>query len=767
MKESDAARGAPAAASDAASQPGRGVPANTTPDLKRGAAPSGNSSAPTSPNRFSASGSRFTPSSLAAIQKVPAMELPSLATRYVAAIVFVAAALLLSVVARTFLEGEIFVLFWPAVIGAAVIGGVGPALLASLLSVLAADYFLIPPLHELSLGDVGDLVPFGVFLVTSLFVSSVASTLQTTRRRATEAANDNARLAAELELQAQELEQQLEESEALQEELEESSEELVERTAEAEAADQFSRGILESIADPFVVQDSKWRFRYINQAASEIFQASQNGDATSLKGKVVWEVFPNLVGTDFEREMRRAAELRVPVTFEAFHADRGEWSLMFCYPLPDGGLATQWKNITAIKKAEESAHYLARASETLSASLDYETTLAELAHIIVPELADWCAVDVIGDDGKVKQLAVAHVDPDKVRWAYELNKRYPPDSNAPTGVYNVLRTGKPEIYPEISDEMLVAGTVDEEHLRISRELGLRSAIVVPLIARERTLGALTLVSAESGRRYTQADLDLAMELARRAALAVDNARLHRAELEARRAAEAANLAKTQFLAVMSHELRTPLNAIAGYAELMRMGIRGPITPEQQADLDRIKRSQRSLLSLINDVLNYAKLEAGHIDFETTSIPVHEFLDDIEALVTPQLQGKGLSYEYAQCEDSLRVNADAEKMRQIVLNLLSNAIKFTPAGGKISIECETDEKALRIRVRDSGVGIPEDKIGAIFEPFIQLDRKLTSAQEGTGLGLAISRDLARAMGGDLRAESKLGEGSTFTLELPRG
>jgi len=695
------------------------------------------------------------------------MELPTLAVRYAAALVFVGAALLLSMTVATFLRWEVFVLFWPAVIGAAVFGGVGPAMLASVLSVLAADYFLIPPLHELTLVDVADVVPFGVFLVTSVLVSSVASKLQTTRRRATEAANDNARLAAEMERQAIELEQQLEESQALQEELEESSEELVERTAEAEAADQFSRGILESIADPFVVHDAKWRFRYINQAASEIFQGSQHGDTRSLTGKVVWDVFPNLVGTHFEREMRRAAELRAPVTFEAFYAERGEWSLMFCYPLPDGGLATQWKNITAIKKAEESAHYLARASETLSASLDYETTLAELAHLVVPEFADWCAVDIVGDDGKVKQLAVAHVDPDKVRWAYELNKLYPPDPNSPTGVYNVLRTGRAEIYPEISDEMLVAGTVDEEHLRISRELGLKSAIVVPLIARKRTLGALTLVSAESGRRYTQTDLDLAMELARRAALAVDNARLHQAELEARRAAEAANLAKTQFLAVMSHELRTPLNAIAGYAELMRMGIRGPITPEQQADLDRIKRSQRNLLSLINDVLNYAKLEAGHIEFDTTSIAVHEFLDDIEALVTPQLQGKGLTYEYAQCEDSLRVNADAEKMRQIVLNLLSNAIKFTPTGGKISIECETDENALRIRVRDSGVGIPEDKIGAIFEPFIQLDRKLTSAHEGTGLGLAISRDLARAMGGDLRAESKLGQGSTFTLELPRG
>jgi signal transduction histidine kinase len=440
--------------------------------------------------------------------------------------------------------------------------------------------------------------------------------------------------------------------------------------------------------------------------------------------------------------------------------------MVICYPLPDGGLATQWKDITAIKKAEESAHYLARASDALASSLDYETTLAELTRLIVPEFADWAAIDVVGEDGKPRQLAVAHVDPDKVRWAYELNKRYPPDPNAPTGVYNVLRTGKPELYSEIPEEMVSAGAIDEEHLNIIRELGLKSAIVVPLVAHERTLGAMTLVSTASGRRYTDADLDLAMELARRAALAVDNARVHKAELDARHAAEAANLAKTQFLAVMSHELRTPLNAIAGYAELMRMGIRGPVTTEQQADLDRIKRSQRNLLSLINDVLNYAKLEAGHIEFDTQPVLLHDFLDDIESLVTPQLQGKGLKYEYEKCDDTLSVLADAEKMRQIVLNLLSNAIKFTPAGGTISMECEADDGKVRIRVRDTGVGIPDDKIGAIFEPFVQLDRKLTSANEGTGLGLAISRDLARGMAGDLSVESTVGQGSVFSLELPR-
>ena len=158
--------------------------------------------------------------------------------------------------------------------------------------------------------------------------------------------------------------------------------------------------------------------------------------------------------------------------------------------------------------------------------------------------------------------------------------------------------------------------------------------------------------------------------------------------------------------------------------------------------------------------------AGHIEFDTQRVLLHDFLDDIESLVTPQLQGKGLKYDYEKCDDTLFVLADAEKMRQIVLNLLSNAVKFTPSGGTISMKCEVDDARVRIRVSDTGVGIPEDKIGAIFEPFVQLDRKLTSANEGTGLGLAISRDLARGMAGDLSVESKLGEGSTFSLELPR-
>ena len=205
-------------------------------------------------------------------------------------------------------------------------------------------------------------------------------------------------------------------------------------------------------------------------------------------------------------------------------------------------------------------------------------------------------------------------------------------------------------------------------------------MIVPLATPEKTLGAITIVSAESGRRFTEADLGFAMELARRAAFAVDNARHHYAELEARRAAEAANEAKTQFLAVMSHELRTPLNAIGGYAELLLLGIRGPLTADQTADLERIQRSQHNLLSLINDILNYAKLEAGHVVFDMAEVDLDSLLMELEPLVTPQLRSRQLSFAYSGSGAGLTAWADSEKVRQIMLNLLSNAIKFTEPGG---------------------------------------------------------------------------------------
>ena len=234
---------------------------------------------------------------------------------------------------------------------------------------------------------------------------------------------------------------------------------------------------------------------------------------------------------------------------------------------------------------------------------------------------------------------------------------------------------------------------------------------------------------------------------------------------ARGEAEAANEAKTSFLAVMSHELRTPLNAIGGYAELMEMGLHGAVTPEQLETLAKIRRSQRHLLGLINDLMNFARLETGHVSLQVKEISINETLAVLDALTEPQVAAKNIHYQRARCEPGLTAWADEEKTRQILINLVSNSIKFTAEGGTIAIACDADDDVIRFRVRDTGRGIAPEKLELIFEPFVQVNRQFTR-DEGVGLGLAISRDLARLMNGELTAESALGVGSTFTLTLPR-
>ena len=352
----------------------------------------------------------------------------------------------------------------------------------------------------------------------------------------------------------------------------------------------------------------------------------------------------------------------------------------------------------------------------------------------------------------------------------------------------------------VSDDVVTRFRASFDESLISRLKGLfgtsEGFLGVPLVVQGRVIGLLA-VMRKSTDDITADDEWLLSALAdqmaaplenaqlaakiQHAALLVENARLYESERAARRDAEVAraeadrrrteaedaNRAKSEFIANMSHELRTPLNAIAGYVELLELGLRGPVTEAQRDDLRRIHQNQRLLLGFINDVLNFAKLESGHVEFEMSNVPVHESLAAMEGLIMPQLLARSFQYEYVPVDPSVTVFADPEKMQQIVLNLLANAIKYTATGGTIRLSSAEDGDVVLITVRDSGRGIPAGKLERIFEPFVRIDTGYSRRTEGTGLGLAISRDLARAMRGDLTVESVLGQGSVFTLKLPKG
>ena len=463
-------------------------------------------------------------------------------------------------------------------------------------------------------------------------------------------------------------------------------------------------------------------------------------------------------------------------------------------------LEAERTTLAAAEEASRRVEFLGQATLGLYQSMDFESRLAQLAQFVVPTLCDWCAIDILGADGVFKRVAVAHSDPEKIALAKEFQERYPEDPDAPTSRRNVLETGEPVLVREITEEMIDAGARDETEAALVRGLGLTSFIIVPLIAGDAKLGTLTIVMAESGRRFDETELEFAMDLARRAALAIDNARTHEelrgktVELETRAAqlkqavhaletqteelmhsnrdlaqsqaeAQKANQAKMEFLAVMSHELRTPLNAINGYTDLMDMGIGGAVSDTQHDYLVRIKKSGTFLLGLINDVLNFARIDAAAVKIKQEPVQLEAILDASHMLVEPQMRARNIAYRWLPPHSTCVAVGDSEKIEQVILNLLTNALKFTDPGGEITLSCESRDGRARISVADTGRGIPASKLQSVFDPFVQLDRGASpDSQQGVGLGLAISRALARAMGGDLTAESEVGKGSVFTLEL---
>ena len=543
------------------------------------------------------------------------------------------------------------------------------------------------------------------------------------------------------------------------------------RAYEAERdAREFSAGILSSILDAFFALDPELRFLYVNERAVAMLRKP----ASELLGQRMWEVFPGAEHSEFGAAFERVLQSGTPETLEGYSNIVGSWIETRLYPSARG-LSVFFQDVSARRRSQETSAFLVEASRLLNASLDYETTLAALADAAVPRLGDWCAVDIRRDPTTsewppvLDRLAVVHRDPAMVALGMELTARYPTDWSADAGMAGVYRTATPLFLPVITEEIIAAGARSEEHHRLLRELKFSSIIVVPLVARGLMLGSLTLCMSDSGRRYDDGDLALAQDLAQRAATAVDNARLYREAERARAEAEESNRAKGLFLTTMSHELRTPLNAIAGYVDLLDMELRGPITEAQREDLGRVRRSAKTLMALVNDVLNFARIEAAQVDYRIEELLVDPVLADLDLLVRPQVEAKQLHYDHVPCLEPLRVRADPDRLKQILTNLLTNAIKFTEPGGHIVLGCEptADGRRVRIMVRDTGRGIPQEQLERIFEPFVQVDRHLSpDSQQGVGLGLAISRDLALGMHGELRADSTPGVGSTFTLFLPR-
>ncbi|MFW6078034.1 MAG: ATP-binding protein [Gemmatimonadota bacterium] len=455
----------------------------------------------------------------------------------------------------------------------------------------------------------------------------------------------------------------------------------------------------------------------------------------------------------------------------------GEFEAEYRIVRPDGGVRWIWsrsvpipdesggasrivgiaEDITERRGREESQRFLVEASQVLASSLDYAETLRHVARLAVPQIADWCAVNVL-DAGRIRLLAVAHTDPDREALARDVARRWPSDPDAETGVARVLRTGEAELLPEIPREVLAGMSREPEHLAVLESLGLRSAMIVPMSARGHILGALTFIAAESGRRYGRNDLALAESLAARAAIAVDNARLYEE-------AERASRAKTEFLAVMSHELRTPLTAVIGYADILRSGIDGPVNSAQRQRLDRIEASARHLVELIEEILAFSRMESGRESVRIETVDLAAVAREVAARVRPSAVEEGLEFRLDIPEEPVEAETDAAKVRRILLNLLTNAVRFTPEG-EVVITLEATDRTATFDIRDTGLGMAPEQIEHIFEPFWQAAGALTRETGGTGLGLTVARRLARMLGGDIQVESEVGVGSTFSVRLPR-
>ncbi|NOK09182.1 response regulator [Corallococcus exercitus] len=449
------------------------------------------------------------------------------------------------------------------------------------------------------------------------------------------------------------------------------------------------------------------------------------------------------------------------------HADGTyRWHLIQALPLRNAhGRILQWlgtcTDIDDQKRAAETLSFLAEASTMLTASLEMSVTLERLSALLLPRLGDWCAVYLQDDAGPVLQAMVAHADPSRVPLLREQHRAFPPSATASHGVARVLRTGVPELVPELTEDVLaeVLGPQgDDERIRPG------SWIIVPLWAQRRVFGALKVCASRSGRRYGARDLELVQELARRAEIAIDNARLFEMAKAEHLGAEQANRAKDEFLAAVSHELRTPLMAMLGWTRMLRTGQLGP--EKAARALEAVERNTQVQTQLIEDLLDVSRIITGKMRLEIRPVNPAAFIEAALDSVRHAAEAKGVTLCAELPPGSGSIHGDTDRLQQMVWNLLSNAIKFTPRGGQVTVRLRWVEGHVLIEVQDTGQGIPRAYLGQIFERFWQVDGSSTRKHGGLGLGLAIVRHLTELHGGTIEAASEgEGHGALFRLTLP--
>ena len=543
----------------------------------------------------------------------------------------------------------------------------------------------------------------------------------------------------------------------------------------------YFRDVGERKRAEIALRESEQRFRQLADAMPQIvWTARPDGNIDYLNRR--WTEFtglPQTVGNEGWGQIlhpddarlaneRWAASLATgaPFEMEMRLLDRRQqsyrWHLIRTVAVPDGdGKVARWfgtsTDIHEQKRAEESSRFLAEASAELAGVVDYESTLQKVANLAVPYFADWSAVDLADDDGNLRRLAVAHQDSNKIALVRDLMREYPPDPQAPGGAFAVLRTGKPELVSEITDEMLVQGAKDERHLRLIRSLGLKSYLCVPLVVSGNTLGVLTFATAESGRKYTDADLALATDLAHRAAVAIENTQLYQALRDTDRR-------KDEFLATLAHELRNPLAPIRNALQILKMPRVDAETVERSREM--MERQVHHLVRLVDDLLDVSRVMRGKIELRKERVELATVVARAVETVQPLVDAQGHQLSVRMASDSLLLEADPVRLAQVVGNLLTNAAKYTEPNGRIWLTAERDGDMAVLRVRDNGIGIAPAMLPRIFELFVQVDHASTKAQGGLGIGLTLVKNLVEMHNGIVQARSEgLGQGCEFVVRLP--